>query len=111
PARRDRFLDWYGPHVRQPPFPPRRSSDLQNLTLLLGHPIFTLAVLLFTLLAAGGFGSAVSAFVPPRGACLVIAALGTNERADGADRKSTRLNSSHVKISYAVFCLKKKTQL
>src|SRR5690606_40973713 len=28
--------------------------------------------------------------------------------ARSADRKSTRLNSSHVKISYAVFCLKKK---
>src|SRR5690606_39505456 len=28
---------------------------------------------------------------------------------DGLDRKSTRLNSSHVKISYAVRCLKKKT--
>src|SRR5690606_41533600 len=28
--------------------------------------------------------------------------------ADHVDRKSTRLNSSHVKISYAVFCLKKK---
>src|SRR5256885_7483061 len=28
----------------------------------------------------------------------------------GADRKSTRLNSSHLVISYAVFCLKKKTQ-
>src|SRR5690606_41921708 len=28
--------------------------------------------------------------------------------ASGQDRKSTRLNSSHVKISYAVFCLKKK---
>src|SRR5438874_7405819 len=27
-----------------------------------------------------------------------------------ADRKSTRLNSSHVEISYAVFCLKKKTR-
>src|SRR5699024_12511981 len=27
----------------------------------------------------------------------------------GKDRKSTRLNSSHVSISYAVFCLKKKT--
>src|SRR6266699_6517667 len=26
----------------------------------------------------------------------------------GRDRKSTRLNSSHVRISYAVFCLKKK---
>src|SRR2546422_8339431 len=29
-------------------------------------------------------------------------------RADKADRKSTRLNSSHGYISYAVFCLKKK---
>src|SRR5207302_4304676 len=29
-------------------------------------------------------------------------------RSRGRDRKSTRLNSSHVKISYAVFCLKKK---
>src|SRR5690606_10968901 len=29
---------------------------------------------------------------------------------DQQDRKSTRLNSSHVKISYAVFCLKKKTK-
>src|SRR5690606_41527301 len=29
----------------------------------------------------------------------------------GLDRKSTRLNSSHVKISYAVFCLKKKNVL
>src|SRR3712207_7796022 len=28
--------------------------------------------------------------------------------ADFADRKSTRLNSSHANISYAVFCLKKK---
>src|SRR5690625_6279923 len=28
----------------------------------------------------------------------------------GKDRKSTRLNSSHVAISYAVFCLKKKTR-
>src|SRR3712207_7601734 len=27
---------------------------------------------------------------------------------DGEDRKSTRLNSSHANISYAVFCLKKK---
>src|SRR5438067_8513940 len=30
--------------------------------------------------------------------------------ASGRDRKSTRLNSSHVSISYAVFCLKKKKQ-
>src|SRR3712207_8236891 len=30
------------------------------------------------------------------------------DRADRVDRKSTRLNSSHANISYAVFCLKKK---
>src|SRR5437773_6930845 len=29
---------------------------------------------------------------------------------NSVDRKSTRLNSSHITISYAVFCLKKKTQ-
>src|SRR5438105_12030825 len=33
---------------------------------------------------------------------------GAAERCLGADRKSTRLNSSHEWISYAVFCLKKK---
>src|SRR5690349_23020316 len=32
------------------------------------------------------------------------------QRGDLEDRKSTRLNSSHVEISYAVFCLKKKKQ-
>src|SRR5436309_11148337 len=34
--------------------------------------------------------------------------LGRHVRCARTDRKSTRLNSSHVKISYAVFCLKKK---
>src|SRR3712207_7217341 len=33
---------------------------------------------------------------------------GAIARPDGLDRKSTRLNSSHANISYAVFCLKKK---
>src|SRR5690606_41877212 len=36
------------------------------------------------------------------------AAEKTTVRTTATDRKSTRLNSSHVKISYAVFCLKKK---
>src|SRR5205814_6459198 len=35
--------------------------------------------------------------------------LGT-QKCCGLDRKSTRLNSSHLGISYAVFCLKKKNQ-
>src|SRR5256885_11898016 len=38
---------------------------------------------------------------------LLKACVGT----DDADRKSTRLNSSHLVISYAVFCLKKKLEL
>src|SRR5947209_17295553 len=35
---------------------------------------------------------------------------GQRTRGDRLDRKSTRLNSSHANISYAVFCLKKKTR-
>src|SRR5690606_41964284 len=39
----------------------------------------------------------------------IFAGKGTDFNArNKRDRKSTRLNSSHVKISYAVFCLKKK---
>src|SRR5260221_4502527 len=34
-----------------------------------------------------------------------------HRRRSGVDRKSTRLNSSHTVISYAVFCLKKKKQI
>ena len=50
---------------------------LQNLTLLLGHPIFTLSMLLFTLLAAGGVGSALSRrVIPAQTACLAVAVLG-----------------------------------
>src|SRR2546427_7373833 len=37
-----------------------------------------------------------------------LEAQGSARRADPQDRKSTRLNSSHSQISYAVFCLKKK---
>src|SRR5947209_16417587 len=39
-----------------------------------------------------------------------LAAAGSDQaaEADDLDRKSTRLNSSHANISYAVFCLKKK---
>src|SRR5690606_41241735 len=50
----------------------------------------------------------------PSGKLREAAALASGETAGQggclADRKSTRLNSSHVKISYAVFCLKKKTR-
>src|SRR5690606_40294035 len=47
---------------------------------------------------------------PTRGGVARRAALVEQIRRENSntDRKSTRLNSSHVKISYAVFCLKKK---
>src|SRR3712207_8152720 len=57
--------------------------------------------------------------VPARGLRPVPADDGLHPRGDrrlpvqprGRDRKSTRLNSSHANISYAVFCLKKKQTL
>ncbi len=52
---------------------------LQNLTLLVGHPIFTLSVLLFTLLAMGGIGSALSPRVSIRVACIAVAVIGAVE--------------------------------
>src|SRR5437870_10903368 len=39
---------------------------------------------------------------------IATGSIETEKVADRLDRKSTRLNSSHVAISYAVFCLKKK---
>ena len=48
---------------------------LQHLTLLVGHPIYTLSVLLFTLLATGGIGSALSWRLPMWLACVGVAAI------------------------------------
>src|SRR5688572_30958745 len=56
-----------------------------------------------TLFRSGRHQPAVSGVGPPR-VCARWGDLGRVVR----DRKSTRLNSSHSQISYAVFCLKKK---
>src|SRR5690606_41594317 len=74
--------------------------------LLGGHADKQLAVFHHDVHVAGGRAGAVA--VVGRGVLqvnAVVAAAGHEE-----DRKSTRLNSSHVKISYAVFCLKKKKE-
>src|SRR5689334_25403587 len=57
---------------------------------------------------AGGFRLRGETFQP---VAFRIAQIGEHRLAVAlvADRKSTRLNSSHSSISYAVFCLKKKT--
>src|SRR3712207_7034506 len=77
--------------------------------------------------SAGAMSSGVEAVVAPSGSCVasihhqqadVLRRAGETALADEAaalarrtDRKSTRLNSSHANISYAVFCLKKKKNL
>src|SRR5947209_17273802 len=70
--------------IRRPPrstlFPYRRSSDLVAAADSINRSEHV---------RLGELGSRATQFVP--------------------DRKSTRLNSSHANISYAVFCLKKKT--
>src|SRR5690349_22988608 len=57
-----------------------------------------------------GITVAVDASTPAlrRRLAAIARRLGATPRHVDEDRKSTRLNSSHVEISYAVFCLKKK---
>src|SRR6185295_8442104 len=52
---------------------------LHNLTLLVGHPICSLSVLLFTLLAFGGIGSSLSVRFPMWMACAAVAVIGAIE--------------------------------
>src|SRR5436305_9503846 len=66
-------------------FPTRRSSDLATPTVTFPAPTLT-----------GGITATGVANLTGATLCT--------------DRKSTRLNSSHVRISYAVFCLKKKKE-
>src|SRR5699024_11445691 len=101
----------FSDHRGLPSFPTRRSSDLLGI----GEP------------RAGGVleqaaGGAVAVLEPGREGMLgreaVVdrrhtAAGEVRHRGAGrgvGDRKSTRLNSSHVSTSYAVFCLKKKNK-
>src|SRR5438445_2972772 len=72
------FFEWYAVHRDLHSFPTRRSSDLSMLPLWSPCSTLTLSA---SLMRRSGLRR---------------------------DRKSTRLNSSHANISYAVFCLKKK---
>src|SRR3712207_7979917 len=83
---------------RSTPFPTRRSSDLD------GRPGDEPARGLSPLSARAGRARPQGRV--PQGAGRV--AEGRLHPRAHRDRKSTRLNSSHANISYAVFCLKKK---
>src|SRR5207245_8872651 len=82
-------------HPNLPSFPTRRSSDLKSADGGGHHPGH---------LPRGGAGS----HLPRQGQEHQGVWRGRCDPAPPRDRKSTRLNSSHGSISYAVFCLKKK---
>src|SRR5690606_41328966 len=87
--------------------PPPPSANLFPYTTLFRsrrprHEVSDLGVVNHVLVPVGDHGAALVPLAAPDD----VHSLG-EERVRG-DRKSTRLNSSHVKISYAVFCLKKK---
>src|SRR5206468_13118971 len=80
------FYNRSRPHVHQNSFPTRRSSDLSSSGS--SAPRCKRRAMVWKMdVCSSGSGSVV------------------------IDRKSTRLNSSHDQISYAVFCLKKKMNL
>src|SRR5207253_10155203 len=91
-------------------FPTRRSSDLLQLArgafFVHGVAIFSVIACLFNIIYAHRYEyyyawSHSSNHLPVQ---YMISCFWEGQE----DRKSTRLNSSHVAISYAVFCLKKK---
>src|SRR5207253_10278514 len=90
-------------------FPTRRSSDLIFLARLM--PLEG-GLYQWTSIALGRFAGFMLAWNLWAYAVLIGATFGVTIATNAAyllDRKSTRLNSSHVASSYAVFCLKKKT--
>src|SRR5690606_40616352 len=93
-----------------PSFPTRRSSDL-NVTEHYPEGVLPDRNVIDEV-AAHVIGRArVDPRVPPTKLRVVFGHQGKlhgPSRLELVDRKSTRLNSSHVKTSYAVFCLKKK---
>src|SRR5439155_23090689 len=104
------FFSCLSDHRHLHSFPTRRSSDLGEVDIC----------------EVGGQMQYVSVYLRYFGAKMIRPAVqplgavsdpddGRLAGADGSDtgcgdRKSTRLNSSHVAISYAVFCLKKKNK-
>src|SRR5690606_40642494 len=91
------------------PSPPRRSADLSEIEESAirasgpggQHVNKTASAVQLR------FDARRSPSLPNDVAIRLMKLAGSRLTQDGVDRKSTRLNSSHVKISYAVFCFKK----
>src|SRR5207248_4055254 len=96
------FLYCYGLPRHLHSFPTRRSSDLSSFGSIPG-----------SVTRQTYFLASLSTYASTAGVMLKVFLNSGSSRLQGfpvrIDRKSTRLNSSHRTISYAVFCLKKKT--
>src|SRR5207245_9057318 len=92
-----------------PRLPPPRSSLFPYTTLFRSYPFFAggnaFSIMTYPSIAIAAEHPEKSKIAGKNRYCLVPGYV-----VNGKDRKSTRLNSSHGSISYAVFCLKKKTR-
>src|SRR5207249_10213738 len=103
------FISRYGAPRDLPSFPTRRSSDLLELC----DPDAAIACFDLSLEMLRRGRRRINSPRPMPAAADITRLPYPDDAFDSdvrGDRKSTRLNSSHVSISYAVFCLKKKTQ-
>src|SRR5690606_40053312 len=109
--RTDLLSPFYG-RVAPPlphPFPTRRSSDLARRRLRRTGGDSGRGVRRRPVRRRRTGGARPAVRPRPRHGAALAAGRGGGQRA-AQDRKSTRLNSSHVESSYAVFCVKKKTR-
>src|SRR5207244_12088760 len=97
------FSSLYRHHPHPPSFPTRRSSDLSGSDLKSSVITERLRNLGATIYEGHRAEQVRGAHV------VVISSAVRPDNPEIRDRKSTRLNSSHQIISYAVFCLKKKS--
>src|SRR5690606_41671844 len=91
-------------------FPTRRSSDLSKAHIIVEIIEYMAnSVVIKTIIKKSTGNISIMSFDSGEGLTEKTSPFDTFVQIiEGKDRKSTRLNSSHVKISYAVFCLKKK---
>src|SRR5690348_18090995 len=85
-------------------FPTRRSSDLNSKSIMADNVYDAIVI------GSGISGGWAAKELCEKGLKTIMLERGKDivHIKDYPDRKSTRLNSSHPSISYAVFCLKKK---
>src|SRR5205085_12393035 len=100
------FMYSYGAHRDLHSFPTRRSSDLSDLRDAVPEAIEGKKI---AVVARTAHEQYLKAFFTEAELKPFPNMEAARDALRKGDRKSTRLNSSHSQISYAVFCLKKKT--